>query len=98
MLSQCCARSFKHVAVRNARRAHRLACPASETSRNVCLDAITRRLEGRLEQRAHEHDAAAWTVVLILECQICRTLLKTESTMHACVDSRLLLRKRAIGK
>ena len=84
------------MSIGNPRRTRRFACATSQALRDVCLDAFVLRRERSLEQRAHQHDSAARTVVLVLEREIRRTALESESAMDASVDAGFFARQRTI--
>ena len=53
--------------------------------------------ERALDERAHQHDAAARAVVLVLEREIRRARLEAEAAVHARIDAALILRERRAG-
>ena len=70
----------------------------------MCVSTLgVARRQRALEQRSHEHDAPARTVVLVLEREIRRAGLQTEAAVDAGVDARRFAgertaRQRALGR
>src|ERR1700737_1451893 len=81
------ARRLQKLPVRHPARAYRLASPADQKLIDVLLHARIVWFHLSFEQRPHEKDSPAGTVVLILEVQIGRARLETESAVHARVDA-----------
>src|ERR1700737_2932431 len=80
------------------RRAYRPARPAAQTLIDVLLHARIVWFHRSFEQRPHEKDSPAGTVVLILEVQIGRARLETESAVHARVDAGQRVGERSAGQ
>jgi hypothetical protein len=55
-------------------------------------------LDGPFEQRSHQEDSSARTVVLVFECEVCRARLKAKPAMHAGVDPGDLAGERRVGQ
>ena len=98
VLAQRRPRRLEKLAVRNSARADGLARSASETLIDVLLHARIIGLDRALEQRPHEKNASARTVVLVLEIQVRRARLEAESAVHARIDSRQRVGERRAGK
>ena len=79
-------------------RARCFARSATEATADVRLNVFIVGRNRSFEKRPHEKDSSPRTVVLIFERKIGWTRLKTESAVHACVDSRELSGKRRVGK
>ena len=97
-LSQRRACCFEKVPVRHAGWTGRLAGPASETTIDVRVHRRVIRRDRSFEQRPHQENSSARTLVFILESQICRTRLEAEATMNTRVDSRKRCLERRSGQ
>src|SRR5438105_15938486 len=86
------------MAVRNSRRTHRLAGATAETLGDVPVDTLALGWQRSLEQRPHEDDSTARTVVLVLEREIRWTRLETETAVHARIDPRALAGEWTVGQ
>jgi hypothetical protein len=75
-----------------------LASSAAQATADVRLNRFVVRRDSPFEKRPHEKDSSPRTVVLILEREIGWARLKTESAVHARVDSRELSSERGIGE
>jgi hypothetical protein len=82
------ARGLEELAIWNATRAGRFARPAAEAAVDVLVHIGIVGSYGALEQRPHQKNSAARTVVLVVVHQIGRACLQAESAVHARVDSR----------
>src|SRR5712664_3727561 len=89
------SRRLQKLPIRHSARTYRLARPAPETLIDVLLNARIVRRHRSFEQRPHEKDSPARTVVLVLEIQISRARLQTESAVHARVDAGQRVRERS---
>src|SRR5437870_52166 len=79
------ARRLDQRAVRHARGAGRLACPAAEAEIEVPHD-LPRRPERALLERAHEMDASARRVRLRAELEVGRARREAEPAVHAGIE------------
>ena len=96
--TKCCSRCFEKLAVRNTRRTCRFTRAASKTAIDVRVNSLVVHSEISLEQRSHEEDSSARTVVLVLESLIRRTRLETKAAVHALIDTRQRCFERSTRK
>lgn len=92
------ARRLEQLAVRNAGRACRFTGPATKAPVDMGVNGFVVRLDRPFEQRAHEKNPTAGTLVFVLEREISRTCLKTESAVDTLIDSRQRSRQRGVGE
>ena len=96
------ARSVSRVAssrcaVRHAGRARGLARAAAEAAVEVRLQRFVSSASVPSTTRAHQHDAAARAVVLVLEREVRRAGLQAEAAVHAGVEAGALAGERRAG-
>src|SRR5690349_15696091 len=81
------------MAVRNARRTHRLARATTEAAVDVRLERWIIERESALERQAHEQNASTRAIVLVFERQIGGAALQAEPAVHARVDAAAHVRE-----
>src|SRR5437870_2632419 len=92
------ARGLEQVAIRYAGGTRGLACATAKTTVEMTAHVFVVGEQRALEERAHEQQPSARTVVLVLERHVRRTALKAESAMHTCVQPSPSVRERSIRK
>src|ERR1051325_7599669 len=92
------ARRLEQMPVRNARRTYGFAPSAAEASIEMPARILIARIQCAIDERAHEQQASARSVVLVLQREIGRTCLQTEAAMHARIETLARVREWRVRK